>query len=272
MLAIAHLASPVSLFFTDPDYVINTAVGATRSVLGSAAKSPSVKHFVLMSSITAVTGAKQADADGRVVFTEADWNDQAEGLVASLGAKAPGGVIYSASKVAAEKAFWDFGKAASPAFTMAAVNPVFVIGPPLVLPQDPAKIGETTEFIWQVFSGQDIPGPLAGFGAYVDVRDVARLVLFAAVGKPDEANGERYIAAAHYANPQAAADILRKAYPDRRDVIKEGKPGDGYEKDYAWPTQRTYDGSKGEKALGRSYLSFERSILDAAKDFEIYLK
>jgi nucleoside-diphosphate-sugar epimerase len=30
--AIAHLASPVSFNFTDPDYVINTAVNGTTSI------------------------------------------------------------------------------------------------------------------------------------------------------------------------------------------------------------------------------------------------
>jgi hypothetical protein len=47
---------------------------------------------------------------------------------------APGPVIYSARKVVAERTFWQFKQEQKLAFTMAAVNPVFVAGPPLVVP------------------------------------------------------------------------------------------------------------------------------------------
>jgi nucleoside-diphosphate-sugar epimerase len=119
VIAIAHLASPVSFFFTDPDYVIGTAVNGVKSVLESAIKEPGVKSFVLMSSVVAISGGKPLE----YVFTEADWNDQAPAILAELGNKAPGPVIYSVSKIEGEKEFWKFQQEKKPTFTMTTVNP-----------------------------------------------------------------------------------------------------------------------------------------------------
>ena len=41
-------------------------------------------------------------------FTEDDWNSWAEPLAKELGDKAPAHVLYPASKVLAERAFWRF--------------------------------------------------------------------------------------------------------------------------------------------------------------------
>jgi nucleoside-diphosphate-sugar epimerase len=73
-----------------------------------------------MSSIASVKNANPPP----YVLTEKDWNDVAEGEVKRLGKDTPGPMIYSASKVAAEKAFWQFRDEKKPAFTMTAVNPV----------------------------------------------------------------------------------------------------------------------------------------------------
>jgi nucleoside-diphosphate-sugar epimerase len=120
VIAIAHLATPVSLTFTDPDYVISTAVNGTKSILESAGKEPGLKHFVLMSSIVSVIGERPQGH----VYTEADWNDSAPKAVAELGAKASGMEIYSASKVLAEKEFWKFKEERKPGFTTTSILPV----------------------------------------------------------------------------------------------------------------------------------------------------
>jgi nucleoside-diphosphate-sugar epimerase len=119
--AVAHLATPVSFYFTDPDYVIRTAVEGARSILESAAKEAGLKHFVFMSSVVAVLSETKPQGH---VFTEADWNETAPGTVAELGAKTPGRTIYAASKTLAEREFWKFKEERKPSFTMAAVNPV----------------------------------------------------------------------------------------------------------------------------------------------------
>ena len=150
--------------------------------------------------------------------------------------------------------------------------PSYVGGPPLVLPGSPDKLGETVSFIWDVFSGKplDQSGVPGAFYAYVDVRDVARLVVFG-VEYAEKADAERIIASAAYAPPQAAADILRNAYPDRRSIIHEGTPGDGYYPDYHYPEAAVLDGSKAVRLTGQDYIPWEKTVLDAAKAFERYL-
>lgn len=115
------MASPVSFSFTDPDYVINTAVGGTVSILKSALKAgEQLKSVVVISSIAAISGPQEAP----YTYTEKDWNTFSEGEVARLGKDAGGPQIYIASKTAAEKAFWKFREEHRPSFAQIAVNPV----------------------------------------------------------------------------------------------------------------------------------------------------
>jgi nucleoside-diphosphate-sugar epimerase len=120
VVAVAHLASPVSLHFTDPEPVLRTARQGTIGVLESAARTPTVKSFVFVSSIVAIQGSFEEPR----LFTEADWNDTPLKLVAELGKDSPGPLIYAASKVEAEKALWKFRDEHKPSFTMTSVNPV----------------------------------------------------------------------------------------------------------------------------------------------------
>jgi nucleoside-diphosphate-sugar epimerase len=119
--------------------------------------------------------------------------------------------------------------------------------------------------VWQILSGQDIPPPLSPANNFVDVRDVARLFLWA-VEHSDQANGERYIAHAGRGSEQRIADVLREHYSERRDQIKEGIPGQ-----YPPDIGLAIDSSKAVKATGHDFIQFDKSVLDAAKSFEVYL-
>jgi nucleoside-diphosphate-sugar epimerase len=264
---VAHLAAPVSLYFTDPEPVLRTATRATEEILESAAREPSVKGFLLMSSITAIRGMRE----GRYIWTEQDWNDFAPAAVEKMGKQAPGPVIYSASKVAAERAFWRFRDERAPKFAMAAVNPVFVAGPPLVLPTSPEKLGETYAFVWNIFAGGELASPSPTHHWYVDVRDVGRLVV-AVLEAGHKVDGERFIAKAGYAPPQAVADILRAAYPDRRSIIREGKPGEGYVKGLGEAVgDQDVDASKAVRLMGSDWIPLEKMFLDETKALEAFL-
>ncbi|KAH6677014.1 hypothetical protein F5X68DRAFT_37934 [Plectosphaerella plurivora] len=259
---IAHLAAPVSLSFTEAEPIIRTATTSTRGVLESAAKEPSVKSVVLMSSIAAILDTTKP---GPYVFTEKDWNLKSLELIKMLGDKSPGILIYSASKTASEKTFWDFQAEKKPAFAMTAVNPVFVNGPPLVTPKSQDKIPETTAYIFDVLNGKPIQPAAGSFSWYADVRDVARMTVFA-VEKPDVAKDERYLVGAHWGPSQAVADILRKAYPGGK--VQEGEPGAGYLEGFKTPADISIDASKGVKATGAPWISYEKSVLDTAKAYE----
>lgn len=133
-----------------------------------------------------------------------------------------------------------------------------------------SKIGGTTAFIWQILSGQEIPKPLTPNPGYVDVRDIARVAVFS-VDHPDKANGERFLLASGLVPPQAAADVLRKSYPERQDIIKAGTPGQGYFPGYKFPEERVLDASKAVKVTGQDFYSVEQTITDTAKSLEKFL-
>ncbi|KAF2838694.1 NAD(P)-binding protein [Patellaria atrata CBS 101060] len=264
--AIGHMASPVSMSFTDPEPVIKAAVGGTKSILASAKSKagPQLKSVVVTSSIVAIRSLKKPP----YTLTESDWNTFSEGEVSRLGSAAPGPQIYSASKTAAERAFWEFKDVERPTFDMSAINPVFVIGPALKAPSSPDKIGETPKPIWYTLTGQEIPPPFGGTSTFVDVRDVSRLMVFA-VQYPEITSGERYIACGGLAGEQAQRDILRAQYPDRHHIIKIGEPGKGYRADYRFPEGVvSIDNSKAVKATGQDWIPYDQSVIDTAKSFE----
>ncbi|KAF8847321.1 NAD(P)-binding protein [Acephala macrosclerotiorum] len=267
--AIAHMASPVSFNFTDPDPIIKAALHGTNSVLASALKfgPPTLQHVVLTSSIAAVVSTKEPP----YIFTEKDWNNESLAEIERLGKETPGPHIYRGSKVASETAFWKFREENKPTFTMTAINPAFVYGPPAVLPSDPEMIAETVKPIYDILSGKPLPPPMGGSGSYVDVRDVATLMV-AGVEKGKELDGERVIATAGIGGMQQIADILNESgrYDDRG--IVKGEPGKGYEPGFGFPKEGSrIDGSKGKKVLGREWIGYRECVLDAAKVFERYL-
>ncbi|RGP77502.1 hypothetical protein FLONG3_4421 [Fusarium longipes] len=263
--AIIHLAAGVSLSFTDPDPILQVAIQGTEGVLESALNESSIKSVVLMSSIAAIAGIGGETRR----FTESDWNDAALTTVKELGKKSPSPLIYVASKVASERAFWKFRDEKKPSFAMTALNPTFVMGPQPGL-ESISKIGGTTAFIWQVLSGQEIPEPLVPNPGYVDVRDIARVAVFS-VDHPEKTNGERFLLTSGVVPPQAAADILRKTYPDRQEIIKVGKPGEGYYPGYAFPKEKVLDASKTVKLTGQDFYPVEQTIIDTAKSLEKFL-
>ena len=142
-----------------------------------------------------------------------------------------------------------------------------IFGPPAYLPSDVKKLSMSLQPIWNIFSGGDIPKPLAGSGTACDVRDVARLFVFAA-DHPDKADGERYNVVSGIAHPQAITDVLREGFPERSAVIQVGQPGVGYPKSL-WNNR--IDGSKAVRATGEDYVNFKESIIDTARALTPYL-
>lgn len=240
------------------------AVMGTRTLLESAyAHGADLQTVVLCSSIVAVTSPRPSGH----VYTEDDWNEFSESEVAAKGSGAKSIDIYAASKTAAEKEFWKFRDERHPSFSMTAVNPALVGGPPLLLTDSPKNLSESVIDVWLILSGAPMP-PTIGTGTIVDVRDVARLFVFA-VAHPEIAKNERYLAVGGAGPSQAVADILREAYPERRDIIQKGTPGAGYRPDFdiSW----LISANKAEEATGQKFIGFKESVLAAAKAFEKFL-
>jgi nucleoside-diphosphate-sugar epimerase len=109
--------------------------------------------------------------------------------------------------------------------------------------------------------------PKIGSGSYIDVRDVARMCLWV-LQHPKLADGERYIAVTGSGIPQAAADILHRAYPERASIMPVGNPGDGYNHDYSWRSgEISVSGQKAQKVMGPHQYNYEQSVLDTAHWF-----
>ncbi|KAF4845251.1 putative uncharacterized oxidoreductase [Colletotrichum siamense] len=259
---IAHLAQPVTdNFGSDPQRVISQIRDATTGLLESATKAGSVKTVLLMSSAVAVFSPK----DHPYIYTERDWSDSWVEIVRKMGAESPPGLPYLASKVVGERAFWKFRDERKPSFSMTAINPFFVSGPPLTRPRSPSNISSSCMFIWRYLNGEELVGPMPDWDYWVDVRDVAKLVAWA-FDHGDEADGERYISKTTWAPPQATADILRPAYPTLS--IKQGRPGEGYLPGWKTPRETDVDGSKALRVIGGDYVPYDQSVLDTAKSFE----
>ena len=73
-----------------------------------------------MSSVAAVQTLERAE---NYTYTEADWNNQSEAIIAAKGKAAPSRHVYYGSKVAAERAFWKFRDERTPTFFMTSINP-----------------------------------------------------------------------------------------------------------------------------------------------------
>ncbi|KAG7291418.1 hypothetical protein NEMBOFW57_001437 [Staphylotrichum longicolle] len=266
--AIAHLASPVSMTETDPAPMMRAAVQGTTSLLASAlaeskreSRQGALKSVVFMSTISAVFSPSKPAGHA---FTEADWNDVAEAEVSRLGKDSPGYVIYQASKTAAERAFWKFGQKVEARFGMTALCPAPVLGPPLYLPDPIANLSMRVKDIYDILHGGPIPEFSPIRSTFIDVRDVAELVL-RAVEKDEQTEGgqERYLLVGQSPiSPQGMADVLRASFPQWQSTIQEGNPGETYP-DMTW----RFDAGKARTLLGRDWIGFEQSVVDSAKAF-----
>jgi nucleoside-diphosphate-sugar epimerase len=279
---IFHTASPISFDLQTYEQVITPAVAGTETLLNSALAhaGPQLTSIVVTSSAATVIDPKPAGSD--YIFTEAYFASHALTVAETNKAAntpTPPEVLYRASKQAAERTVWEFRKAHSPPFALTTIHPTVTIGPPVALPSSPDKLNITLQPTYSIFTGGAIP-PSIGSGSFVDVRDVA-FCHFWAYEHPKEADGERFIASQGFGPPQALADVLREAYPDRRGIIQVGKPGEGYVgynaetgvvEGVEYPAGGIrVSGAKAEKVMGLKYRGFKESLLETTKVMEKYL-
>lgn len=261
---VIHTASPVDFSLKTLDEFLIPAVKGNLSILDSTRLAgPQLRAFVCTSSIAAIADRWKQPPDHD--YTEGDWNTSGE-QIAREAFIAP--VAYGASKTAAERALWKWKEENNPKFACVAINPAVVTGPPVSWPQTPEKLNETLKPVWNIYSGvaKEIP-PGIGAMSYIDVRDVAAIHIWC-LEHPEESDGERYLATNGKGTPQAMADILRKAYPEREIVV--GEPGCNYIPDFWFvPGETSAVAHKAYKALGVDwFIMYDQSILDTVEAFE----
>ncbi|KAI0525544.1 hypothetical protein F5B22DRAFT_642556 [Xylaria bambusicola] len=265
--SIFHLASPIADIWTlPPTEVVRIAVDSTANVLSAAMKhARTMNSVVLMSSAAALFNLPLESR----LYTESDWNTTSKEIVDRDGDEAGGFHAYLASKTAAEKLFWKFRDDHRPTFGMTALQPTYFVGPPLIPWKSPGHIPYSNSDFWKVVSGEEVPGPMMLYGDTVDIRDVARMLLWSAQN-PQKADGERFACSSAAGCGQAIADILRRDMPSLK--VQQGLPGKGYSPDYK-PRAGTFgfDSSKAVSATGRDWISYEQSVLDLAQFLQRYL-
>lgn len=197
---IVHTASP--FFITNirnpRKDLIEPALEGTRNVLSLASRFPSVRRIVVTSSVAAIHGdaADVLSVPGRT-FTEEHWN------TSSSEHYNP----YQYSKTIAEREAWKMAGNQGQ-WTLATINPGFVMGPSLSRRVDSTSI----DTMRALLNGKYKNGvPNLWFGI-VDVRDVAMAHILAA----DNALATgRHLCVARVLPLPEMASILMEKFPER---------------------------------------------------------
>ncbi|KAG6852877.1 hypothetical protein C0991_008390 [Blastosporella zonata] len=269
--AIVHVASPVTMDAKKPEEQFVPAVDGTINLLETAKKEKGIKKVLFTGSIGSVV--MTAKDPTKEIITPDDWNVYTEQLVQNLDDPLIGFHIYVGSKLAAEKAAWKFveeEKASSAAWMLAIVDfsltvllPAVALGPIHKDMTGPPRQDVSLGWLYDYIA--DPPrkdgAPTAEITLFVHVYDIADL--FVASLTSPEADGQRIITLGTKSSYAAVADILRKAYPNRK-----VPPADPNAPAMAFPGAEVirFDTSLGTKLLGGKWRSLEDMVLSGAKD------
>lgn len=235
-----HTASPFYHAVTDPQAeLIEPAVKGTLNVLGSCAKTSSVKRVVITSSMAAVSYNRKPRTPDVVV--DETWFSDPEFCTETKS-------WYLLSKTLAEDAAWKFAK--EKGIDIITINPAMVIGP-LLQP----TLNTSAAAILNLINGTPT-FPNASFG-WVHVRDVAEAHILAF--EVASASGRYCLveAVVHYSE---IVKILRELYPT---IPLPEKCADDE------PFSRTYQVSKERaKSLGINFIPLDVSLKDTVESLK----
>lgn len=191
-----HTASPFYHNVKDPQAeLIDPAVKGTLNVLGSCAKTPTVRRVVLTSSIAAVAyNGKPRTPE--VVVDETWWSNPDFCKEMEMW--------YVLSKTLAEEAAWEFVK--QKGIDMVTINPAMVIGP-LLQP----TLNTSSAAILNLINGSETY-PNLSFG-WINVKDVANAHILALENPSAEG---RYCLVERVAHYSEIVKKLLELYPTLR--------------------------------------------------------
>jgi dihydroflavonol-4-reductase len=200
-----HTASPFFFGEKDPQKeLVDPAVNGTLNLLKSAAKASTIRRVVITSSAASIYDP--LDVKAGKVFTEADWNN-----TSSLTHNA-----YWFSKVAAERAAWDFVKNEKRQFDLVTLLPPMILGPVLSQVSSEKDLNTSNALLLNTLKSVRNGEPIGvdGYG-FVDVNDIAQahIVTGTALDNPKVSNQRFIVSEGSYSFP----DIARKAiaqFPD----------------------------------------------------------
>ncbi|KAF4986597.1 hypothetical protein FGRMN_10765 [Fusarium graminum] len=209
--AVVHVASPLG-HDTSVEKMIPDAVASAMNALNASNRETSVKRFVFTSSSTAAA-SPQPEVTG-IVVTKDSWNHKALSMVQE-STTLDWYTAYAASKVAAERAVWDFyhnDPARRSDLVVNTVLPSTTFGKSL----DQAHQGHpsTSGFIQSLWNGTNIDWLKTIPPQYfVDIQDNA--LIHVACTLLSTVQGERIFAWVEPWNFDAILGILRQQNPHR---------------------------------------------------------
>ncbi|GAA5838677.1 hypothetical protein JCM11251_003260 [Rhodosporidiobolus azoricus] len=167
---VAHVSAVAGTFPSSAEEASRIVTNMTLSCLRSAAREPSVKRFVLTSSVTAA--CRPLPNLVREVGQET-WNDKAKDLAKEEG---PGQAFfaYMASKAEGEKAAWAYAKEEQPSFELFTCLPDMNVGA-LLEPKVQGSSGAMLLSLWNN-EPDNFVKQINGI-AYIAVTDTALLHL-----------------------------------------------------------------------------------------------
>jgi NADPH-dependent methylglyoxal reductase len=252
---VIHLASPFVLSPKDnEEELLKPAINATIEVLEDTAKyAPNVKRIVLIASFASILDLSKGLWPEKT-YDESDWNPATYKEAAE---STNGAFSYCASKKLAEEAAWKWIDEKKPSFALTTMCPPWVFGPHFEKIKSLDHLNESTEAIYKLItSKEDGELPPIDFAGFADARDLAKAHVLAY--ENEAAAGERFLVGNHF-DYQAAADSIRKDFPNLRSRVPKGNPG------HPEPTYKI-NGSKVEKVLGLKYTTLEQCMKDTVQN------
>ncbi|KAL7928310.1 hypothetical protein V8C35DRAFT_285374 [Trichoderma chlorosporum] len=255
---VIHVASPFKANIQDNEKdLLVPAIEGTVQVLESTYKhAPQVKRIVITASFASIVDLSKGFRDG-YVYDEKDFNPATYNEAKSKDTDF--GFAYCASKVLAEKAAWKFVEENKPQFSVTVINPPVIYGPNRHFIDDLDNLNTSSGMFYSLMNGSRSAVPPTAFWAIVDVRDVA-VAHKVAYYKPEAAE-QRYLTTLGLFSFQQICDILREEFPNLRDRVPVGNPGE--------PITGVYDvdNAKVKKELGINFTSLRQMVIDTAKNF-----
>jgi len=263
--AVIHTASPFFLagIKDAQKQLVDPALEGTRNVLGTCSKATTVTKVVLTSSAAAVYGDNvDAEKAPGGVLDETHWNRSS-----SLSVNP-----YSYSKTVAEREAWKIADAQSQ-WSLAVINPTFVMGPSLSARTDSTSVGVMRQMTDGTFR---FGAPDLSMGV-VDVRDVAMAHVLAAAN--EKVKG-RHLLAARSMSFVDIGQTLREQVGDKYPFPKGRLPGAllyliGPAQGLSWRYLRNnigkpiaFDTTRSRAQLELKYRPVEQTLQDTIEQLE----
>ncbi|KAF8851650.1 ketoreductase [Acephala macrosclerotiorum] len=211
--AIVRTASPFQFNVTDIQKVI---IGTTNILKASKDGTPTVKIVVITSSFVAIYDPSRGNRP-EYTYSETDFNPMT--LEDALSHPAKG---YIASKVFAEKSAWDFMEKEKPKFSLSAINPTLVFGRIIPGLHSLSSLNTSNQLILGITAGT-AKTRIPDMGTLLGRRPRLAHTHVQAMSLPSAANQRFFTTANEQYNNKMTIEIIRKNFPEHKDVLPEEK-------------------------------------------------